>query len=166
MLRKLWLAGAMLVLVPLAACSSGEGGDGSAETAEKTDSAPAAKSSEPDYITVQHILIAFEGSVPGKPVTRSKEEAAALAAEVYDKAKAGEDFDQLVVEYTDDSAPGKYKMANFNVEADMGQRVFARARMVKAFGDVGFPMEVGGIGMAEYDPVESQYGWHIIKRVE
>jgi parvulin-like peptidyl-prolyl isomerase len=38
--------------------------------------------------------------------------------------------------------------------------------MVQAFGDVGFPLELGGIGMAAFDPVKSKYGWHIIKRVE
>ena len=34
------------------------------------------------------------------------------------------------------------------------------------FGDVGFELEVGEIGMADYDPEKSQYGWHIIKRLE
>jgi parvulin-like peptidyl-prolyl isomerase len=38
--------------------------------------------------------------------------------------------------------------------------------MVPAFGDVGFALPPGQIGMAEYDPVKSPYGWHIIKRLE
>ena len=38
--------------------------------------------------------------------------------------------------------------------------------MVRGFGDVGFQLDVGEIGMAEYDPGTSQYGWHIIKRIE
>jgi parvulin-like peptidyl-prolyl isomerase len=149
----------MIVLVSFG-CQQGDGG--SDEVAET----PAETTVEPDFIAVQHILIAFEGSVPGKNITRTREEAGTLAQELFKRAQDGEDFGKLVEEYTDDSAPGIYKMANFGVEADMNQRIFARDRMVQAFGDVGFPLAVGGIGLAEYDPVKSKYGWHIIKRVE
>jgi parvulin-like peptidyl-prolyl isomerase len=38
--------------------------------------------------------------------------------------------------------------------------------MVKAFGDVSFSLEVGGVGLAVYDPATSKYGWHVIKRLE
>ncbi|MEM7311656.1 MAG: peptidylprolyl isomerase, partial [Planctomycetota bacterium] len=58
---------------------------------------------EASHIEVQHILIGFQGSVPGKPITRSKDEAATLAAELLKKAQGGADFDQLVAENTDDS---------------------------------------------------------------
>jgi parvulin-like peptidyl-prolyl isomerase len=37
--------------------------------------------------------------------------------------------------------------------------------MVPAFGNVGFKLEVGEIGIADYDPLTSKYGYHIIKRV-
>ena len=122
--------------------------------------------SEPDYVVVQHILIGFNGSIPGKNITRNQEEAEQLADSVFERAKNGEDFDELVEQYTDDSAPGIYKMANFGVEANVAQQIYARAQMVKAFGDVGFSLDVGEIGMAEYDPQTSRYGWHIIKRIE
>jgi len=129
--------------------------------------APAAeKAAEPDYITVQHILVGFAGSVPGKNITRTQAEARQLAEDIFERAKAGEDFDALVRQYTDDSYPGKYKMANFGLQADMGQRVYARDKMVPAFGDVGFPLDIGGIGMAEFNAQTSPYGWHIVKRVE
>ncbi len=126
---------------------------------------------EPEYITVQHILIGFEGSVPGKPITRSKAEAAELAKQLFEKAKSGADFDALVKEHTDDSHPGIYQMANFDAEPDMtpaavADKIFPRARMVKAFGDVGFPLQVGQVGMSQYDPEASKYGWHIIKRIK
>lgn len=129
----------------------------------KEDSEPAA---EPDYVTVQHILIAFSGTIPGKDITRSVDEARVLAEELFERAKSGEDFDALVKEYTDDSHPGIYKMANFGIAADMANQVYARDRMVAAFGDVGFPLKVGGIGLAPYDPQKSKYGWHVIKRLE
>jgi parvulin-like peptidyl-prolyl isomerase len=121
---------------------------------------------EPEYVTVQHILIAFEGSIPGKNVTRSKESARQLAQKVFEMAKSGKDFGELVKEFTDDAYPGVYEMANFGVAADMSQKIYPRDKMVAAFGDVGFPLGVGEIGLAEYDPQKSKYGWHVIKRVE
>jgi len=137
----------------------------------KQEAAPASettaqKAGEPDYISVQHILIGFQGSLPGKPVSRTKEEAEQLANEIFAKAKAGEDFDELVKENTDDAYPGVYKMANFGVPADRTNMVYPREGMVPAFGDVGFPLAVGEIGMAAYDPQKSPYGWHIIKRIK
>jgi hypothetical protein len=104
---------------------------------------------EPDRVTVQHILIAFKGSIPKEDVTRTRPEAELLAKEVFERAKKGEDFDALVKEYTDDEYPGIYKMSK-----------------VKAFGDASFKLEVNDIGLAEYDPETSKYGWHIIKRIE
>jgi foldase protein PrsA len=94
------------------------------------------------------------------------EEARVLAEELFERAKSGEDFDALVKEYTDDSHPGIYKMSNFGIPADEANGVYARDRMVAAFGDVGFPLKVGEIGLASYDPQKSKYGWHIIKRLE
>ncbi len=126
---------------------------------------------QPDAITVQHLLIGFKGSVPGKNITRSKEQAAKLANSLLQKAKSGADFDALVKEYTNDSHPGVYNMVNYGLGGKMtapnpADFVFPRAQMVAAFGDVGFPLEVGEYGLAEYDPDKSQYGWHIIKRIK
>jgi len=121
---------------------------------------------EPERVTVQHILIAFRGSIPDPKVTRGQAEAESLALKILEKAKAGEDFDALVKAYTNDAYPGIYKMTNRGVTADPSRQEFSRTRMVQAFGDVSFGLEVGGIGMAAYDPVTSKYGWHIIKRLE
>jgi parvulin-like peptidyl-prolyl isomerase len=57
-------------------------------------------------------------------------------------------------------------MANFDAVPDMEHQIFARNRMVPAFGDVGFRLKVGEIDMAEFDPAKSKYGWHIIKRLD
>ncbi len=121
---------------------------------------------EPDHITVQHILIAFKGSIPKETVTRTMEEAQKLANEVFERAKKGEDFDALVKEYTDDRYPGVYKMANFDIEPNRGQGEAERGRMVQEFGDVSFKLTVNEIGMAEFSPERSKYGWHIIKRIK
>ena len=121
---------------------------------------------EPDRVAVQHILIAFKGSIPNEEVIRNKDEAKKLAKEIFERAKKGEDFDALVKEYTDDQHPGIYKMSNIGISPDASKQEYPRARMVRAFGDVSFKLGVNDIGLAEYDPEASKYGWHIIKRIE
>jgi hypothetical protein len=121
---------------------------------------------EPDRVAVQHILISFKGAIPKPTVTRTREEAQKLAQEVFERAKKGEDFNSLVKQFTDDEYPGVYRMSNIGITPDPAKEEYPRAGMVKAFGDVGFSLPVDGIGMAQYDPKESKYGWHIIKRIE
>lgn len=118
----------------------------------------------PAHIVVQHILIGFVDSVPGKPITRTKDQAKKLAYEILDKARRGANFDTLVAEYTDDRPPGIYKMSATGVSHAMGE--YPRENMVPAFGDVGFAISPGNIDIADYDQVKSPYGWHIIKRLQ
>jgi len=124
------------------------------------------RATEPDRVAVQHILISFKGAIPKPTVTRTREEAQKLALEVFEQAKNGEDFDALVKQYTDDEYPGVYRMSNKGITPDQSKQEYAREGMVKGFGDVSFSLPVGGIGMAEYDPQKSKYGWHIIRRIE
>jgi len=121
---------------------------------------------EPKHVTVQHILIAFEGTIPKKDVTRTQEEAEDLAFEIFERAKKGEDFDSLVKEYSDDQYPGVYKMSNFDMEPETDQGESSRSKIVKAFGDVSFKLLVNEIGLAEHDREDSKYGWHVIKRIK
>jgi len=121
---------------------------------------------EPEHVTVQHILIAFQGTIPDAGITRSRADAQKLAQELLMRARQGEDFDALVRQYTNDAYPGIYNMANAGAAPDAANKEFSRTRMVKAFGDVSFGLKVGEIGMAVYDPVTSKYGWHIIKRIK
>lgn len=108
-----------------------------------------------DSIEIQHVLIGFKGAPRMDRVTRSKDEARVLAQKVYDEAIGGADFLALVKKYTDDSAPGIYPLTKAS-----------RAGMVKSFGDVGFRLKVGEIGVATWDASASPFGWHIIKRVK
>lgn len=128
---------------------------------------------QPRHIKVQHILIAFQDSIPGKSgISRSKEKAGELAKKLLEQARSGQDFTTLVTRYTDDSAPGHYRLANFNVpilRSQPGARTGQESKrkdMVKSFGDVAFSLEVGEVGLAEYDLDHCPYGWHIIKRLE
>jgi len=127
---------------------------------------PAVSAKEPDVIVVQHILIGFKKTVPDKPQDRTKREARALVDELVERAESGEDFDAMVEEYTNDNYPGIYKLTNTYTDAPDLPDARRRDQMVAAFGDAAFRLEVGEIGLAKYNAINSPYGWHIIKRVE
>ncbi|MCA8919397.1 MAG: peptidylprolyl isomerase [Planctomycetes bacterium] len=117
-----------------------------------------------DEIQVQHLLVAHKDAGIGG-VTRTKEEAEQLTAELYEKIRNGADFDALVKESTDDAHPGIYGMTMVG-GGDRSRNVYARKGMVAAFGDVGWRLDVGEVGVAPFDSGTSPYGWHIIKRLK
>jgi parvulin-like peptidyl-prolyl cis-trans isomerase-like protein len=167
-----WRALAALALVTAVAsgCAStggsktqaGAGGTSAAQGGAVSTTTP---TKEPDHIVVQHILIGAKGSVRGKNITRTMEEARILAYALAESARKGEDFDALVRANTDDAFPGRYGMANRGV-TPAGANEYGRDNMVPAFGNVGFKLAVGEIGVADYDPQTSPYGYHVIKRVQ
>jgi hypothetical protein len=116
-----------------------------------------AKPEEPvEEIEIQHILISFQGAPRMPPsVTRTKEEAKLLAEKVYAEVIGGGDFDAAVKLHTNDSAPGIYPLNQMS-----------RKGMVKSFGDVGWRLKVGEIGVGPWDAKASPFGWHIIKRLK
>ena len=122
------------------------------------------KKAEPDRVVVQHFLIAFEKSVKGKKIERSKKEAGKLAEELYQRALDGEDFDALVKEYTNDSYPGIMRLTNKGAPMRGDSRT--RDDVVYGFGDLAFSLKVGEIGIVYYGYSSSPYGWHVIKRLE
>lgn len=71
------------------------------------------------------------------------------ANEVIEKLDNGEDFGELAAEYSKDGSAQD--------EGNLGY--FSAGAMVKEFEDAAYNMEVGSIS----DPVETQYGYHIIK---
>ena len=76
----------------------------------------------------------------------------ALANEIAKKAKAGEDFAELATQYSKD--PGSAAKGG-----DLGW--FTVGRMVKPFEDAVVALKDGEIS----DPVKTNYGYHIIKRI-
>ena len=112
-------------------------------------------------IRVAHILVAFAGASRAT-VSRSKAKAEQRAAELLARIEAGEDFMVLMKESSDDTGGGVYSMTT----GSPGAGVFPRSSMAPAFGDIGYRLEVGQVGVAEYDPQGSPFGWHIILRVE
>lgn len=80
-----------------------------------------ARKPEPEHIEVQHILIGFYGSLPGRSLNRPQSEAKALAKQVLEQARQGADFDALVRQYSNDEYPGRFKLANHGVTAGAGE---------------------------------------------
>jgi peptidyl-prolyl cis-trans isomerase SurA len=112
------------------------------------------KEQVPDQVSASHILIQYQGAARApESVTRSKEEALALAQEVATMAKEeGADFAELARKYSD--GPSASRGGNlFN---------FGPRQMVPPFSNAVLALEIGGIS----DPVETQFGYHVIKRQE
>ena len=118
---------------------------------------------EPDRITLQHILISFAGTQT--EATRSKAEAEKLAKEVVERVNKGEDFTAIMKTLSDDPGEGVYSLANRGVR-QQGRDEYPREGMVPAFGNVGFALAVGAVGLAPFDAAASPFGWHIIKRLK
>lgn len=93
----------------------------------------------PEQVTVRHVLIAAQ-----------RTDAAVLAKRIYDDAVAGRDFCALVLNASDDRGSRE----------TCGQYTFPRGFMVKEFEDASFAMKDG-----EFRMVQTQFGYHIIKRL-
>jgi hypothetical protein len=119
-------------------------------------------------VTVQHLLVGVIGDLEG--VTRPAGDAERLTAELYLRAKDGEDFDDLVREYSDDAQPGIYRLITSG-KSDPARGTMLRGEMVKGFGDVAWRLAVDEIGVVPYDPPPqfgggtSPFGFHIVKRL-
>ena len=125
-----------------------------AASAPPTTAAPEPKkpAEPPTAITAQHVLVAYKGAERcPKGVTRTKADAKKRAAEVAEKAKGGADFTALVGEYSDDPA-AKERLGS------VGK--FTRDKMAKPFSDAAFALSVNEVSA----PVETPFGFHVIKR--
>ncbi|HYQ43306.1 MAG TPA: peptidylprolyl isomerase [Polyangiaceae bacterium] len=111
-------------------------------------------STQPAEISARHLLVSYKGALRASPgIGRSKAEARARAEEAQKRAAAGEDFVELVKQYSDEPGAGERG-------GDLGK--FDRGSMVPAFANAAFALKVGEISSV----VETQFGYHVIKRTE
>lgn len=103
-----------------------------------------------DAILASHILVMYSGS-SRSAATRSKEEAAALVAQVKAELDAGGDFERLASTYSD--------CASSSRGGDWG--LFGRGEMVPAFDEVAFALAIDETS----EVVETEFGYHIIYRM-
>jgi len=103
------------------------------------------KYSSPDQRSVRHILIS-----PKTPDAAGDAAAHALADSLYQRILAGERFEDLAREYSDDPPSAARG-------GDLGY--FQRGAMIEAFEDVAFSLGVGEVS----PPVRTEIGYHIIK---
>lgn len=101
-----------------------------------------------------HLMIAANAETdPADVIERAK----AKANEIYDRLKAGESFDNLVKAYSDDPSSA----SNGGMLPVFGTG--ATTRMIPEFEEAAFSLAKDGDFSR---PVQSNYGFHIIKRVE
>lgn len=103
-----------------------------------------------NYLAAKHILISTVDSMTGETI-RTDAEAKAEAQKILDRINAGEDYDALMNEYSED--PG--------LAGNPDGYIFTEGEMVTEFYDGAKALaedEVSGL-------VKSDYGYHIIKRV-
>lgn len=128
-----------------------------------------------EYVMAKHILIKAADDYDAKEIPEdatdeeiekinaenaelkkeANKEKYALAEEVLQKAKDGEDFDKLISEYNED--PGE----TANDDGSYDGYFFTTGEMVEEFETAAFALGENEIS----DIVETSYGYHIIKRV-
>lgn len=142
---------------------------------EKSEEKPAAVSygpppkaaswAQPTLVKVQHILIGVSSSPRPIPGALPLAEAKAKAEGICDRVRAGEDINKLMKEFSSDPGPGIYSLTTSG-GGNPAAGIYPRSGMVKSFGDVAFQLDVGECAIAAFDPANSPFGFHVIKRLE
>ncbi len=102
-----------------------------------------------EQVRARHILI----SVASDASEADQQLALAEAISITQRLRAGDDFAELALQYSDDTGSGQQG-------GDLG--FFGRGQMVTEFEEAAFSLPVGEIS----DPVLSEFGYHIIEVLE
>lgn len=102
-----------------------------------------------NYLSAKHILISTVDPTTGETI-RTDEQARAEAQKILDRINAGEDFDALMNEFSEDTG----------LQGNPDGYIFTEGDMVTEFYEGAKALAEGEIS----DLVKSDYGYHIIKR--
>lgn len=104
---------------------------------------------------VQHILVGWDEVNAGdeRATRRSRAELEKLVPEILARAKKGESFESLMLAYSEDAPEAVKSGKPYDVTPDAG--------LVLPFIDLSLRLKVGELGV-----VRTQFGLHVIKRVE
>jgi peptidyl-prolyl cis-trans isomerase NIMA-interacting 1 len=110
--------------------------------------------SEPDRISVKHVIVKYSGA-KGAPadITRTREQACLRAQEALEKLKGGTPFSDVVATYSDESGAAS---------RDGSIGAIERTDVAAPFADAAFQLKTHEVS----DVVESPFGFHVIYRVE
>lgn len=101
---------------------------------------------------LQLLAISFAGSTrPGglpSNTRRTLAEAETRLSDIYALLQAGTSFESLVKTYSEDKSPGTYVWSREK-----------RAELAPLIDSVLWRLQVGELGVAPLDPVDSPYGW-------
>ncbi len=122
---------------------------------EREAAAPAPAPAAVEEAAASHILVAWAGSRDCPPsVTRSREEALARAKQIVVMLRTGRgEFNALARKYSDDATAARN-------EGYLG--AFRRGEMDPLFELTVFKLTPGAVS----EPIETDYGWHIVRREE
>lgn len=169
MIRQAVASWVLALALALAACSGSPGGPTINNHINQPDPVPQASpvvsadimAREPvaNVAKVKHILIgwkdlgeAYGGHLDPRAAGRTKQQAEEVVRQILASLKGGADFDVLMKAQSED--PGSASSAReYNVSPD--------AQLVIEFRQIGLRLRVGEVGV-----VESDFGFHIVKRTE
>jgi hypothetical protein len=156
-------------IVPLAVlfgCGPGNPGGPSMNNhmSDVPDSAPEiqsndilARDAQSNHTKVKHILIGWrdlesDRGIDARAKTRTRQQADQLAQSLLERVRKGEPIEPLMSEFSEDGG---------SAESGDAYDVTPDAKLVFEFKRLGLRLKVGEAGL-----VMSQFGWHIMKRVE
>jgi hypothetical protein len=166
-MKRLIVLAPLIIAVTAALVSSSCGaGTPSATAPAGSASAPAAaclaiagtkrqrNPSEPTKVSVRHVLVQYTGSKNARPpISRTRDEACLRALSARDELRAGADFEEVVKKYSDEPGAATRSGSLGSVE---------RKDVAAPFADAAFELHPKEFS----DVVESDFGFHVIMRME
>ena len=134
--------------------SPGNAAQAAQECLAIADAKRAKKPSEPDRISVKHVLVKYAGAKNAPDgITRTREQACLRAEEALGKLKDGTSFAEVVATYSDESGAATREGSIGTIE---------RGDVAAPFADAAFELKMKEVS----EVVESPFGFHVILRVE